>query len=269
MSRLGLSGFPRSARAAAGGAASPDTANGADFDGTNDYLSISTLTGAADGKTGLFSCWVNTSSLATLQVLYIKHTGEFSISISGTSGRFRIEGRNSGGTKILDLYPTKALTINTWHHIAASWDLATGATHVFLDRVELDVSGDQADNDTIDYTDIVAYYVGSSSPFTAKTAACLGEFYFAQEYLDLSTVSNLNKFIDTNGSRVSLGSTGATPTGTQPIIYLSGDSTQFEDNFGSGGAFTVVGSLANCVLGDVSLLNLPIFHRHYQSMRAA
>ena len=43
------------------------TAEAVDFDGTNDYMTRGSLTGAADSKTGLISGWFHPASFATLQ----------------------------------------------------------------------------------------------------------------------------------------------------------------------------------------------------------
>jgi hypothetical protein len=45
------------------------------------------------------------------------------------------------------------------------------------------------------------------------------------------------------GAPVSLGADGSTPTGTAPIIFLSGATSSWETNKGSGGGFTENGGL--------------------------
>ena len=63
--------------------------------------------------------------------------------------------------------------------------------------------------------------------------------------MDISIEANRRKFIDANGCPVNLGASGQTPTGSQPILYLNGDSTEFYINKGSGGNFTESGTIGD------------------------
>lgn len=65
------------------------------------------------------------------------------------------------------------------------------------------------------------------------------------QFLDFSVESNRRKFIDATGKPVDLGSDGSTPTGTAPRIFFSGDYTDFPVNQGTGGTFTLTGTLTN------------------------
>lgn len=67
----------------------------------------------------------------------------------------------------------------------------------------------------------------------------------AGQSLDLSIVANRRKFITFDKKPVELGRQGKTPTGIRPTIFFSGDVEQFPDNRGTGGPFTLVGSLSN------------------------
>jgi hypothetical protein len=67
----------------------------------------------------------------------------------------------------------------------------------------------------------------------------------AGQSLDLSIVANRRKFITFDRKPVDLGRQGKTPTGMRPTIFFSGDVDQFPDNRGTGGAFTLVGSLSD------------------------
>lgn len=53
------------------------------------------------------------------------------------------------------------------------------------------------------------------------------------------------KFISAAGKPVDLGADGSTPTGTAPAIFFSGDAAAFVTNRGTGGAFTLTGSLTD------------------------
>lgn len=218
------------------GAAAPDLTTGVEFDGSSDELSRGAdLTGNADGKEGLVSVWFK---IDTQKNQYFMK--------SGGGSQFRVRLLSDGSIDIVGRQPvtflnrvvlkSSASTVSTgqWYHLLASWDTANTTSHLYLNGVDVKDSGASSIFDgNIDYTD---------SDFDVGTDfdGCMGEVYFSLEYLDLSSSSNREKFI-ASGNPVSLGSDGSTPTGSQPIVYLSGGVDQFEDNFGSGGSFTEQG----------------------------
>jgi hypothetical protein len=79
-----------------------------------------------------------------------------------------------------------------------------------------------------------------------KTNACLAEVYInLAEYVDLSVEANRRKFISSAGKPVNLGASGSVPTGTAPIMYFKGPASAFPTNLGTGGNFTVTGTLTD------------------------
>jgi hypothetical protein len=74
----------------------------------------------------------------------------------------------------------------------------------------------------------------------------IADFYVNHtQYLDFTVTANRRKFISGTGTPVNLGSTGSTPTGTAPIIFLSGSVASWHVNDGTGGGFSIVsGSLS-------------------------
>jgi hypothetical protein len=67
----------------------------------------------------------------------------------------------------------------------------------------------------------------------------------AGQSLDLSILANRRRFISFDKKPVDLGQQGKTPTGMRPTIFFSGDADRFPDNRGTGGDFTLVGTLSN------------------------
>ena len=55
----------------------------------------------------------------------------------------------------------------------------------------------------------------------------------------MGTTSNRRKFINADLTPVDLGANGQTPTGTSPTIYMTGTPTEFLNNLGTGGNFSV------------------------------
>ena len=220
--------------------------NAVKFDGTNDYLTRGAdLTGIADSKSGIFSCWVRVDTEGNGRLLY-SATGLWRFGVTKNSGLgFSISGKNAAGTYILQIATTaNHLASAKWLHILASWDLAAAASYIYINDVA-DQTVTTRTNDTIDYaTSTPNWGVGADSDGATKHNGALSELYFAPgQYLDFSVESNRRKFIDAAGLPVSLGADGSTPTGTAPIIYLKGDYSAFGTNSGSGGNFTVNGAL--------------------------
>ena len=73
----------------------------------------------------------------------------------------------------------------------------------------------------------------------------LADLYFTNEYLDISVEANRREFIDASGKPVDLGVTGTNPTGSQPLLFFSGDTSSWHTNKGSGGGMTEVGALTD------------------------
>ena len=138
----------------------------ADFDGTTDYLSRgSDLTGAADSKTGIFSCWVRTDGGdGTARYLLDNATslGAFRFLVQHTTGNaFLILGYNSAGVGIMSISTFQTYTSgSTWRHILASWDLGAG-TYTLRISDTLDWAVSTFTDDSIDLT-TGAFYVGAS-----------------------------------------------------------------------------------------------------------
>lgn len=221
----------------------------ADF--SSDYmLRGAGLTGAADSKSGVLSWWMRLDGGDGSSLHVLNSTGNNIIALRRTDNIVGIGGENAAGTEILLLRSTGTYTAGAaWLHVLASWDLATGAGHLYInDANDLDTGTDVLTNDTIDYT-VADWAVGGTPVPAATFDGCLADVYFAPgQYLDLSLVHNRRKFISASGKPVHLGTTGALPTGTAPLIYLHLDDAEavanFATNRGTGGDFSITGTLA-------------------------
>jgi hypothetical protein len=227
------------------------TATSAVFDGTNDYLDrTANLTGTADSKVGLFSAWLKMgagSNNAAFNAILTWSTGGSYIT-RDTSGRVEFQLSNSSAAPVVKLRSNSSSLViaSGWVHVLASWDTSTaGRRHLYINgSAQTTVVTFTADG-VIDYAATVAgIEVGGFSGGQSKFNGLMAEVYFAQEWLDISVEANREKFI-LAGAPVDLGADGSTPTGTQPILYLSNPYGTFNENLGSGGDFTVVGALAD------------------------
>ena len=236
-------------------AQAPYSVDSADFDGTNDYmLRGGGLTGASDSKSGILSVWVRldagtgTQRLIGSSVSVGTAADRWLSSRISASGPFLVAGRNAAGTLILQIVSdTSYAAAATWLHLLVSWDLAAAAAHLYVNDVADIAAGPTLTDDTLDYT-VGDWGIGGDSNAGSKLDGCLAELYFAPgQFLDFSTLANRRKFIDAYGRPVYLGATGQAPTGTAPLVYQrlfkSQPVDEFDTNSGTGGAFTITGTL--------------------------
>lgn len=218
------------------------------FDGTNSYLTRGgDLTGIADGKQVTGSVWFRRNSYGNGDVHEIYQTAGASFRITiDISDRLRVVGENAAGTQILStIGPT--ITDSDWHHVAFSIDMADQAnSRIYLD--DADVTGFSIFTDDDLDLSTTAHAIGSNgSPanlFDGDIADLWLEF---GAHIDLSVVGNRRKFINASSNPVDLGTRGEGPLGIIPDIFLSGDTTDWHTNKGTGGGFTENGALDEAI----------------------
>jgi hypothetical protein len=224
------------------------TANAVKFDGSTTYLSeAANLTGIANGKTGSASFWIRLDSSGAGPIVAILNSGGIAhLNISfgnAATNKFGVIGRNSSGTTILAL--TTVLTYSpgiTWYNILISWNLGTGATNLYVNNVS-DANAVTVINDTIDYATTGNVCDVGGNPGIGIINGALSEVWFDTSFIDFSVSGNRAKFIS-GGLPVNLGSTGQTPTGSSPLLYLKNPASTFYTNSGTGGNFVTNGTLA-------------------------
>lgn len=215
------------------------------LDGSTNYLSRSDFTGNANGKSGIFSCWLNfNGGNGVNQKIWYSQNGYVEIK-KDTDNKIYILAYHPSSGIAVQLISTSTFTDATgWIHVLASWDLANTTAHLYINGVD-DAGTVTANNLDIDYTQtnhVVGAFTGGSSNFLN---ADIAELYFNfSEYLDISDSANRQKFISANGKPVDFGDDGSEPTGSQPIVYLTArdGAAFFGDNYGDGGNFTRFGS---------------------------
>ena len=217
----------------------------ADFDGTNDYMTRGAgLTGAADSKTGIISAWVRLDSGNGIdRILWPASNG--AELLWNAANRFQVILKNSAGTELASPSTSVYAAGVTWRHVLASWNLATPEINIYVNDA-LDGTQGPTD-DTVDYT-VADWGVGATTAAAEKLNGCIADLYFAPgQYLDFSLVVNRRKFISASGKPVHLGTTGALPTGTAPLVYHHLDDGEavanFATNRGTGGDFAITGTL--------------------------
>lgn len=222
------------------------------------YMVKGSLTGIADSKSGTISLWLRLDGSDGAELGIISGA----IDAVGSSIRFivyrtagntlRIDARNGSGTMILSMETsTTYLASSTWLNLLASWDLAAGTGHLYINDVDRKAAGSTLTNDTIDYT-LANWEVGAATGNGDEIFdGCLADVWFAPgTYVDLSALANRRKFITSTGKPVIIGADGSTPTGSAPIELHHLDDGEAVANFavnrGTGGNFTITGTLTTC-----------------------
>ena len=227
-------------------------ANAVNFDGTNDFLRLAgDLTGNPDGKASTLSVWIDfTGGDAASQIILQKHNvtpvTQFAID-RAVDNTFHVQGRNSAGTLILVVDSTGTYTAASgWVHLLLAFNLATPVARLFINDVDDEAGGSTETNDSINYTTgdgnwNISVNAGTGNKMTADVA----DFWFDDSFIDISTEANRRLFIDPQGKPVDLGEAGQLPTGSSPLVFLSGTTTGWETNLGTGGGFTENGALTD------------------------
>ena len=235
-----------------GGAGGEQPFLAVDFDGTGDSMARGAgLTGAVNSRQGIFSCWcrIDGGDSGNLRLAFAADTTSFII--DRNSSNFFSVNVAGGGTLTFRTVATHQ-TSTTWKHFLASWDTNFSAgnklSHLYINDVsDKTVTSDLSAAFDIDYTQ-TDWWIGSNSAPDTRWNGGLAEMYVAfGQFLDFSVEANRRKFISAAGKPVDLGPTGAEPTGTLPTIYQSvgtaGAAADFASNRGSGGGFTLTGTL--------------------------
>lgn len=226
------------------------TAYGVSFDGTNDYMSRGAgLTGAADGQKGICSFWVNfTGGDGNFQIIF-EDNDQLNNIYRDNSNKLTVSMKNGAGIGMFGV--TSGTTFNAaagWKHVLISWDGtgSVGTNNAIYVNDTSDATPSLDGGITIDYTK-TNWGFGHRLTGSLICQMEIADFYLNfGESLDLSSSSNRRKFITAGLRPVDLGSDGSTPTGTQPIVFFKGSSGvpgDFATNLGSGGSFSLTGTL--------------------------
>lgn len=222
---------------------------GAHFDGTSDYMQRSTA-GETDTKVFAMSVWVTTDTTGSSEAIsggncginsarMFKETDNiFDSTLKGSVGYIKHTCTTSS---------TFTAATDTWIHLAVCCDLANGSgeTHMMVNGSD-EAASITAVDDVMDHTCTemnIGAGMGAGSRYTGAMAECL---IWTDEYIDWSVAGNLAKVYNA-GKPVDPGADGSDVTGSAPNSYCSiregGAASDFATNLGSGGNFSITGSL--------------------------
>ena len=221
------------------------TANPVRFDGSSDVLiNGADLSGSADTKLWTGSVWTRRISIG------VEHNIAFGVGIAYqvrfTGGNvFHVFGENAAGSTILSITSTNTITNTAWHHFLWSVDMTDVAkSRIYIDDVaETTIVLIAFTNDIIDFT-ITDHSIGGRTNAANKINAELADLQmWFGVYSDFNTTANRRNFISASGAPVD-PVTAAAALGT-PIVLMSGATSSWHTNDGSGGGYTLTGALTD------------------------
>lgn len=225
-------------------------ANAVTFDGSNDVSKHDgALTGGVAGTVLLASVFVRLNALNINQVILGANVTDQPIEMRiASSNRIFISVRPAAGGGSTANIIGPVLTTGQWYHILITLDTnSLGNTRGYLDGVEMIYNQRQANTGNIGW-DGTNWAVGNRHDVSVNFANFdISELYATNELLDITVQANRDKFLKSDGTPEDLGSDGSTPTGTQPLIYMSGDAAAWNAgiNKGSGGNFVMSGAVTD------------------------
>lgn len=207
------------------------------------------LTGAADSKQLTFAAWVYIDSGTDGQLITSVSTvggGTFRTRVFLASGtnKFSIQALNAAATTICYI-ESSVIPFGVWTHVMASFDLTDPTKrHIYVNGIEDLAAVTTYTNDTIDFTH-ADWGVGGYPNGVSRLDGAIADLWFQPGlYVDLSLARNRRKFLGIENRPAFLKADGSGPTGSAPLVYLSGALASWHTNKGTGGGFTLTGTLA-------------------------
>lgn len=228
--------------------------------GVTNFLTTSSLTAPASVSTLAFSLWYKIAPFSGYPVQFLVSDADndpWSLAaVSSDSvdnphhlSVFELVQWDTGSGAMHRA--TSTVFDNTWKHVMGAFDANGGKLYVS------DVEDTHSMFDDYPYADQFPF--DYTSLFNGKQFDAFGPFMtgdWADFWFDVGGTSLLDgsgniaestrrKFISATGKPVDLGSTGEKPTGNSPTIFMSGNHTKFPINKGTGGAFTLRGTITD------------------------
>lgn len=227
-------------------------AHAIDFDGTNDYMQRgATLTGSTDNQFGLLSVWVRLDGgdNTTQRIVWIGDGNARCALSRDNNNLFRMDIYNLARTTQFSFTTVGTYTSGaSWIHVLAAWDTNAGAGskigRLYINGIsDVTVTNDAAAAFNVGYT-TTDCFIGANGAGNELFNGCMSEAYCAPgQFLDITDAGKRLLFRTSSGKPANLASTGTAPTGTAPLLYLRNPAALLNTNNGTGGNFTVFGTL--------------------------
>lgn len=213
------------------------------------------MPGFLDGTasyTGILSIWIKSAFASNQYVEFWNNSSDnytiFELNYNNPSFGARVTMLESSSPfgSITFNAPESSVSANAWTHFLFSWDTHHAAG---LKRTQIAVNGTLA-SVTVEqeFGDNSVYWTQDAVPYQLPTGPFsdeidVADFFFAVDVdVDLTNAANIAKFI--SGGKPVDPATAVAAFGT-PAVLFSGNSSTFGTNQGSGGTFTLTGSLTD------------------------
>jgi hypothetical protein len=220
-------------------------AKAAEFDGSNDYLLRGGgLTGAVDSKLLTLFFWMYYDVTPGVGYRFFTSTGSLIGVTVNSSNEFNFLFTKVGGATAVSATASQTVTAATWTAVMISIDLTQNRVQIYFGDTDASPTSPTISVADIDFTH-ADWGIAANVDGTLKLDGRMSEFWFLiGTSIDFSLEDNRRKFFGESGGVVPLGKRGERPTDEIPIIYLKGNSTNFQVNHGTGGPFAVTGALS-------------------------
>lgn len=219
----------------------------AEFDGSTGLVKVTSV--LSSGHQYTITGFFNTGAVTDND--YIFASGNLFIEHDATS--LGVTVFSAGFTSSFSARSTSSYDDGNWHSFAISIDTDFSAGNklckMYVDKA--DASPTLTDADAAFTVDMTAdgSYVGNFSLGDFLTG-CMAELTADEQFIDFDTSSNLDLFFTAANKPEDIGTDGSTAYGAACAMYLHLDDAEAPDNFklnaGTGGDFTVTGTLTTC-----------------------
>jgi len=213
-----------------------DNCSASVFDGSNDYLSRSLMSGASDSKTFTYAGVIRTATTGNNSFFEMYNTSTSAISYMVVSSVLTVVMEDASGTVLRFTYSNVQKDQSL--ALAFSVDLTdANKRHVVINGVDVTslINWSVYINRTIPFSTYPVRVGGDTAAFGYLTGS-VGETYFNTVYTDLSAD---NPFWDSDANRPNSVRKVIADTSVTPLIALPIVGNDAGNNLGSGGDFTV------------------------------
>jgi len=223
------------------------------FDGSSGLTFSGQLKGITDSKTGTILLWAKllADDGTTAKVILTSEGASgsfqlFRINEAVTDGsKLRLVLKDSSDNNILVLQTSTEWTAETWQVFAISYDLENSLAYVYNGNTDVSELNTNPTDVEVDLT-VDNWYLGNLSDYEYDGSLATIAFW-PGVYVDLTDDDERRNLISNDGKPVGFGFDGSGRGGrdgldTQPVILFSG---AFVRNYGTGGAFSTVGTLSH------------------------
>jgi len=222
---------------------------------------VGVLNGVSDTKKVSGSAWIKRTTSATAEYLWAGKNDSDTVNFAfyiDSSDQVNVLGLNSSGTTILQLITDDTIADTKWHHVCFSADLENSLAYVYIDRTAATLGTSTTTDDYIDCKNCTTWTIFDDGNATGVFTGSADDFLlWHSSYIDLTDEDTLRRLISSDGI-TNYGNSGPTAGTPKPVGYGPGgvgptDGTEaiivftssFLVNGGTGGAFTVSGTLSS------------------------